>query len=309
MALLATHHALPSAYGGPSSMPSAASLFGNNFVGVGGMRKKIDARIIQEEVEQEVLEVYGLFNSVHKKMRKKEVAQHSKLAARSFRSHTDPSYQTHRSATVDWMCQVGEACRLNNLTVHTAVGFLDMFLDVVPVDASKLRLVGAATILIAAKIEEQEPSVPRVAILSAYCGVPPPPPSFIPKVESLILNHLNWEMVILTPLHFLGYYLLVGLTPSELIANPHLHRYAETKSCLSKMAEFLVDLCQHHSMYREYLPSVVAAAAIATARQMLRIAPAWSHPLQLVSCHSLADISHCMANIAGHYRQSFAPLS
>jgi len=287
-----------------------SSLFGNNFRIDYPRNKPLPHDVVLQysSVSSDVLEIYGQFNHFHKKMIKKEVAQHAKLLERGFRSHADPSYQLYRSATVDWMCQVGEACKLGNLTIHTAIGFLDMFLDVLPVDGSRLRLVGAATILIAAKIEEQEPNVPRVSTLSAYCGAASTP-SFIPKVETLILNHLQWEMVILTPIHFLDYYLLVCLLPGELPANPHLQSYTDTRSYLAKMAEFLVDLCEHHSLYREYLPSVVAAAAIGMARQMLKIAPVWSQPLQLITSHSLGDISQCMANIWGHYRQSFAPLS
>lgn len=289
--------------------PSSTLLFGSNFR-IDAPRKPLPHDVIQQysNVSREVLDVYGQYNYIHKKMRKKEIAQHAKHLSRGFRSHADPTYQQYRSATVDWMCQVGEACRLGNLTIHSAIGFMDMFLDVIPVDGSRLRLVGAATILIAAKIEEQEPNIPRVSVLGAYCGTTTP--QFIPKVESLILNHLGWEMVVVTPIHFLEYYLLVSLVPSEiLVGNSHLQSYAEARALLAKMAEFLVDLCEHHSLYREYLPSIVAAAAIGTARQMLKIAPVWSQPLQLISSHSLADISQCMTNIWGHYRQSFAPLS
>jgi len=296
------------------ALAPSSSLFGNNFRVEGTSRKPPPQDLIQQfsNVSNEALEVYGLYNYIHKKMRKKEVAQHAKLLARGLRSHSDPIYQQFRSSTVDWMCQVGESCHLGNLTVHSAVGFLDMFVDVLPVDGAHLRLVGAATLLIAAKIEEQESNVPRVATLGSLCGFSPASPSptiLIPKVESLILNHLQWEMVVITPVHFLEYYLLVCFLPSEQIANPHVHNFGDTKAYLAKMAEFLVDLCEHHSLYREYLPSIVASAAIAMARQMLKITPVWSQPLQLITSHSLADISQCMADIWGNYEQSFAPLS
>jgi len=296
---------------------SASLLFGNNFQFDSSHVRKpsISINDIAQQystLSPEVLELYGLYNYIHKKMRKKETGQHAKHLSRGFRSHGDPMYQQHRSATVDWMCQVGEACRLGNLTIHTAIGFMDMFLDIIPIDGSRLRLVGAATLLIAAKIEEQEQNVPRVSTLHAYCGPTPTPPSFIPRVESLVLNHLNWEMVVVTPIHFLDYYMLVCLLPGEVVGNGNAHLgncYVDTRSYIAKMAEFLVDLCEHHSLYREYLPSIVAAAAIGTARQMLKVTPVWSQSLQLITSHSLLDISQCMANIWGHYRQSFAPLS
>ncbi len=82
-------------------------------------------------------------------MRKKEVVQHAKQRAQGFRSHTDQAYQQHRSSIIDWMCQLNETLKLGNLTLHTAIGFLDRFIDVIPIDASRLKLVGAATVLIA----------------------------------------------------------------------------------------------------------------------------------------------------------------
>lgn len=302
------------------SLNSLNSLFGNSFTIENyptPTRKPIAQGILQqfpyESVSSEVWELYEQFNYIHKKMRKKETRQHGMHQQRGFRSHADPAYQAYRSATVDWMVLISEGLGLGPLTVHSAIAFMDMFLDLVPIDGSRLQLVGAATLLIAAKIEEQEPNVPRVAVLHSYCTATPTPPSFIPKVESLILNHLNWEMVVVTPLHFLSYYMLASLQPAELRAHAHVLRgtYEETRSYLAQCAEFLVDLCNHHSLYREYLPSVVAAAAIGCARQqMLGLSlDAWSPALQLLSGLSLQVVEPCMLNIFEHYRQTFTPLS
>jgi hypothetical protein len=103
-------------------------------------------------------------------MRKKETAQHAKLMERGFRSHGDPMYQQHRSSVVDWMCQVGEACRLGNLAIHTAIGFMDMFLDIIPIDGSRLQLVGAATLLIAGTLPSLSPSHSSTFPTSTLCS-------------------------------------------------------------------------------------------------------------------------------------------
>lgn len=85
---------------------------------------------------------------MHKKMRKKEQLQQQR---RSFTSHSDPIYQQCRHAVVDWVSQVGEVCGLRNLTIHAAIGFVDMLLDITPIDTSRIQLVAVACILIAGK--------------------------------------------------------------------------------------------------------------------------------------------------------------
>jgi len=253
------------------------------------------------QVNSEVMEVYSAFNYVHKKMRKKEIVQHQK---RSFRGHADHGYQLCRSTIVDWINQVGGVCSLKNLTVHSAVAFMDNFMDCMPVDRSRLQLVASACILIAAKIEEQEDNIPRIAALSHYSGNSFSH-EFVIKMESFILNRLQWELVILTPFNFLEYYLLVSFSPNEISTAPHLAPYEKARSYLSKTAEFFVDLCEHQSIFREYLPSIVAGSCVAAARQMLQLRPVWCPALQLISGLTTDDISHCFNSIWSYYNQTF----
>jgi len=250
-----------------------------------------------------VMDVYAAFNYVHKKMRKKEILQ---LQKRSFRAHSDNGYQLCRLTIVDWISQVGIVCSLKNLTIHSAVAFLDNFIDCVSVDRPRLQLVAAACILVAAKIEEQEDNIPRIAALSHYSGNTISHELVI-KMESFILNKLQWELVILTPLNFLEYYLLVVVSPSELATSPHLGTCEKEKarSYVTKTAEFFVELCQQQSFFREYLPSIVAGSCVAAARQMLQLRPVWCPALQLISGLTTDDISHCFNSIWSYYHQVF----
>jgi len=205
---------------------------------------------------------------------------------------------------VDWVSQVGSVCRLKGITVHSSIAFIDNFMDCSVVVRSRLQLVAAACILIAAKIEEQEDNIPRVAVLNHYSGNTCSY-EFIIKMESLILNRLHWELVILTPLNFLEYYLLVSLSSNEISNATHLGSWEKARAHLSKTAEFFVDLCEHQSFFREYLPSIVAGSCVAAARHMLQLRPVWSPSLQLISGLSLDDISHCLNCIWSFYNQTF----
>jgi len=245
---------------------------------------------------------------MHKKMLKKEIFQQKK---RTFRSHSDTIYQNYRPTIVEWMTQVGEICKLKNLTVHSAIGFVDMLLDITPVDVSRLQLVAITSILISAKIEEQEDRVPRVQTLTGFSAYsfpkdPEVPRELVLRMESLILNTLKWEVNIITTVNFLEYYLQVALYPAELVRNVHLKQsFEHTRAYLCKTAEFFADLSEHYYQFREYLPSVVGAASIAAARHLLRIQPMWTDALQYASSHSLEDISDCTTDLLGIYHQIF----
>jgi hypothetical protein len=290
----------------PPITPSLSYLFGNSFCytpqSLPPPKVALSSSVNKEMVvHEDVMNIFLAHNNMHKKMRKKEIVQHQK---RTWRGRADAEYQQCRSTVVDWIIQVGEACHLCNLTVHSAIGFMDNVLDLFPVASDKLQLVAIACILIAAKIEEQEENIPRIRTLSYHCGHAYTR-QFILKMESVLLNYLKWEVIIITPLNFLEYYLQVAFHPSELASNPHITTYEDTKSYLEHTAEFFVDLCQHYSFFREYLPSLVASAAIAASRQILKIQPVWSPSLCLLSSYSLDDISPCLANIWSFYSQTF----
>lgn len=238
---------------------------------------------------------------LHKKMRKREDLQQK---TRSFRSHVDAAYQGLRSAVVDWICQVCRACALKSLTTHSAIGFVDMLLDMVPVDKSRIQLVAIACILIAAKIEEQDGNVPRVQSL-LICSGNVFSKELVLRMESYILNMFKWEVMIITPVNFLEYYQEIILHPTELVMNPQIHNHERCKTRLCKTAEFLIDLSEHNSYFRQYLPSVVAASAVAVSRQIIGVQPVWSDALQAVTSYSVEAITDCANMIFSCYYHMF----
>lgn len=69
-----------------------------------------------------------------------------------------------RSILVDWLVEVAEEYRLVPETLYLAVNYIDRFLAHVPVNRSKLQLVGVTCMLIASKYEEIHPPVRRVSL-------------------------------------------------------------------------------------------------------------------------------------------------
>ena len=77
-----------------------------------------------------------------------------------------------RGILIDWLVEVAEEYRLEAETLYLAVNYIDRFLSFVPVNRSKLQLVGVTCMLIASKYEEIHPPV--------RCLPPPPHPSPLP---------------------------------------------------------------------------------------------------------------------------------
>lgn len=64
---------------------------------------------------------------------------------------------TMRGILIDWLVEVAEEYRLEAETLYLAVNYIDRFLSQVPVNRSKLQLVGVTCMLVAAKYEEIHP--------------------------------------------------------------------------------------------------------------------------------------------------------
>lgn len=86
--------------------------------------------------------------------------------------------------------------------------------------------------------------------------------AIICKMEVMVLNLLNWELMLLTPRHFLEFYLergAAGVYPDDLLSNaqisfdkhPLLERY------LRKYSEFFTDFCLHGKCFLSFAANVV----------------------------------------------------
>ena len=84
-----------------------------------------------------------------------QVAPHARPLRRS-QSQRDIN-ATMRRILIDWLVEVAEEYRLESETLFLAVNYIDRFLSHVPVNRSKLQLVGVTCMLVASKYEEIHP--------------------------------------------------------------------------------------------------------------------------------------------------------
>ncbi|XP_034944617.1 G2/mitotic-specific cyclin-A [Chelonus insularis] len=180
-----------------------------------------------------------------------------------------------RAILVDWLVEVAEEYRLQSETLYLAVSYVDRFLSYMSVVRAKLQLVGTAAMFIAAKYEEiYAPDVGEFVYITddTYSK------KQVLRMEHLILRVLSFDLTVPTPLTFL----------KDLCISNNLSE---------KVLFLAMYLCELSLLeaddYLQFLPSHLAAAAVAVARHTLQ-EEAWPHELELSTGYSFQDLKECI---------------
>lgn len=180
-----------------------------------------------------------------------------------------------RSVLMNWLVKAAADFQLNGETLSLAVSNVDRFLSTVIIRRSKLQLLGIASLLIAAKFEEVlPPEVPDLVAIAAGAYSK----KELVRMERQMLKHLYFDVAVPTTYYF-------------------LQRFAE----VSRAADVAVYLGQYlceltfteDDPYLQYLPSVVAGAALCLANYTLDLHP-WGQDLITYSGYHVPDLRDCI---------------
>jgi len=187
-----------------------------------------------------------------------------------------------RSILVDWLVEVSEEYKLQTETLHLAVNYIDRFLSYMAVQRSKLQLVGAACMFIAAKYEEIYP--PDVSEF-VYITDDTYNKRQVLRMEHLVLKVLGFDLSVPTTYLFLNK--IVEMAPLSKAVKDNVSSLAAYLSELS-----LVD----GDSFLKYTPSQVAAASVALARHTFE-EDAWAPELQERTGYSLEELKSCILSL------------
>ncbi|XP_033125655.1 G2/mitotic-specific cyclin-A-like isoform X2 [Anneissia japonica] len=183
-----------------------------------------------------------------------------------------------RCILVDWLVEVAGEYRLHDETLYLAVSYIDRFLSQMSVLRSKLQLVGAASMFVAAKFEEIYP--PDVGEF-VYITDDTYKVKQVLRMEHLILKVLSFDLALPTINSFLSRYLKATNADNK---TEHLARY---------LAELTL---QQYDPYIRYLPSLIAASAVCLANHTME-KPAWSALLTYHTGYKSEEISQCVKDL------------
>lgn len=176
------------------------------------------------------------------------------------------SYHQHinedmREVLIDWLAEVHLKYKLAAETLYLTVNILDRYLERTPdVTTSKLQLVGITSLLIASKIEEIYP--PEVKELSFITSKSYSCNEII-EMERQITLKLEYNLTVPTIYTFLCRYLKAA----------HADKIMVQVSC------YLAESTLQHYKMLNYLPSLIAAKCVHSARMMTNRYP-WSPTLR-----------------------------
>lgn len=190
-----------------------------------------------------------------------------------------------RSILIDWLVEVAEEYRLQDETLYLAISYIDRFLSYMSVVRTKLQLVGTAAMFIAAKYEEIYP--PEVGEF-VYITDDTYTKTQVIKMENLILRVLSFDLTV--PTHF-----------------TFLMEYCINNNLSDKIKFLAMYLCELSMLeadpYLQYLPSHLAASAVALARHTFR-EEIWPHELELSTGYDLKTLKECIAYLNKTFRNA-----
>nr|CAI5852421.1 unnamed protein product [Callosobruchus analis] len=188
-----------------------------------------------------------------------------------------------RTILIDWLVEVAEEYRLSTESLYLAVNFIDRFLSYMSVVRTKLQLVGTAAMFLASKYEEIYPPAIREFV---YITDDTYTKRQVIRMEQLILKVLGFDLSVPTPLSFITAICSMNKMNEK---TQYLAMYLSELSLLNG------------DVYLEFLPSAIAASAIAIARHTLGEQDCWSTELIESTGYNLRDLRPCIEFLSGMF--------
>lgn len=195
-----------------------------------------------------------------------------------------------RSILVDWLVEVGEEYKLQTETLNLAINYIDRFLSYMAVQRSKLQLVGAACMFIAAKYEEIYP--PDVSEF-VYITDDTYTKRQVLRMEHLVLKVLNFDLSVPTSYLFLNKMAVMDGGPDA-----DSEKVAALAAYLSELALVAGE------NFLKYSPSLVSASCVALARHTLEVEEVWSTAMEQRTGYQLDELKECFVGLHGLFLEA-----
>lgn len=174
-----------------------------------------------------------------------------------------------------------------------AVYVLDIFMDGHRIASDRLGIVSICCLLLAAKIEERENNIPRIADLQLMLGEQFLLSEFV-ALEGMILKFFEFQLMIPTAATFLEYFIEGIVDDSDYDrSNTNLYRFHSLMAMKRELADLaleFVELILSNVYMMQELPSKMAAACLAAARSTLEVGEVWPKHLLILTNYSLNEI-------------------
>eukprot|EP00013_Stygamoeba_regulata_P010405 CAMPEP_0177686482 /NCGR_PEP_ID=MMETSP0447-20121125/33591_1 /TAXON_ID=0 /ORGANISM="Stygamoeba regulata, Strain BSH-02190019" /LENGTH=461 /DNA_ID=CAMNT_0019196605 /DNA_START=251 /DNA_END=1637 /DNA_ORIENTATION=- len=206
-------------------------------------------------------------------LREKEVRDH--IGCGAIAAQVDLNESMY-STLLSWCVGVHMEFRLLSETLFLSADIINRFLAKRQVPRQRLQLVAIAAMLVASKTEE---TVAPYSSDFCYMAAMAFTKDQVLEMENVILDALDFHVVVATPLHFLRRFSKAARS------DPRLHT----------LCKYFIELTIPEYSMQRFLPSKIAASAVFLARQMARKSPSWNSTLEYYTAYSEADLQECVA--------------
>uniref|UniRef100_F6ZID3 Uncharacterized protein n=1 Tax=Ciona intestinalis TaxID=7719 RepID=F6ZID3_CIOIN len=176
-----------------------------------------------------------------------------------------------RSILVDWMVEVQENFELNHETLYLAVKLVDCYLQQVKIKKEKLQLIGATSLLIAAKFDERQ--APYLDDFLYICDDAYNKQQMM-QMERTLLKTIGFDINIPIAYRFLRRYAKCAKSSMEVLT----------------LARYIMELSLQDISFIGKSASLMAASALWLAFKMKKTNFQWNDTLVYYSSHNEQDI-------------------
>lgn len=194
-----------------------------------------------------------------------------------------------RSILVNLIRDVGQQQNLRRTTVHLAIYLLDAFMDNHNINNDRLKMTALSCILLAAKIEENEPKVPTLKKMNELLKHKCPLSDFV-VLEMVLLKFFNWHLLIPTTAVFVEYWLLHMVSKTDFTSTTTEDQYFERRSRAAELVFEFLDVTLLDITMTNVRPSLLAAACIAATRAMLPVLRTWNNNMIKLTGYTSSEL-------------------
>jgi len=203
----------------------------------------------------------------------------------------------YRRCLVDWLSVISKKLKLSNGVLHISVKYLDLVMDKCDFpNQSQLTLCAICCLWIASKLDERDDLIPPLVSLKCIVHNNYTCDDFL-QMELIIMQSLDWRLLLPTTEHFIGHYEESCLCDSDLHVGCVIKNMDKAHSYLLKYIGYFLEVSLQDYMFYSYLPSLIAASIIAAARICVKITPIWAPGLVQRTGYDYGDMESCVQRL------------
>nr|AAX84776.1 cyclin J [Hydractinia echinata] len=209
-----------------------------------------------------------------------------------------------RRYLVDWLAVISEKLQLTHGILHLSVTLLDLIMDKFDFPKQmQLNLLALCSLWVAAKLDEGDDLIPRVATLRGFLVNSQYFHEDFVQMELTIMTSLDWRLLILTPVQFLDFFLKDAISEQDLHVGYKIAAVDRAKTYIRKYAfyfmgvviqdpHFFMNIAHRQSHWRE---------CCAHHAHVLKISPYWPLPMAEVTGYTEDDLKSCVNKLMKYH--------